>query len=126
MVAGLEARIDGATAGLSLERGFAVPGDNRCSAALDVARAVVRRAERLAARLEGCPPDALAYLNRLSDLCWALARAAEDDHLVQRRLGPPTAAEAVPGANVPREGAIVHDVAAGEAAGPDATVEEPT
>ncbi len=88
MVTALEARIDEATAGLDLERGFAVPGDNRRSAALDVARAVVRRAERLASALPGCPPVALAYLNRLSDLCWALARSSETAHRVQRRPAP--------------------------------------
>lgn len=101
MVAALEARIDEATAGLDLERGFAVPGGGRRSAALDVARAVVRRAERLASRLEGCPPAALAYLNRLSDLCWALARASEDDHLVQRRRPGP--APGVPAGDEPAE-----------------------
>ena len=85
MVTALEARIDEATAGLDLERRFALPGDNRRSAALDVARAVVRRAERLASALPGCPPAALAYLNRLSDLCWALARASETTRLVNRR-----------------------------------------
>lgn len=95
MVARLERRIDEATAGLDLEAGFAVPGENRRSATLDVARTVVRRAERLACRLAPTvPAPALAYLNRLSDLCWALARATEQSHAVQRRradaAAPPT------------------------------------
>lgn len=99
MVQALEARIDEVAAGLDLERAFAVPGDNRRSAALDVARAVVRRAERQASALEGCPATALAYLNRLSDLCWVLARQAERAHLVQRRPAarPGRGDEPVPG-----------------------------
>jgi cob(I)alamin adenosyltransferase len=85
MVKALEARIEELASGLDLERGFAVPGDNRRSAAFDVARSVVRRAERLAVALEGCPPLVLAYLNRLSDLCWVLARSSEQTHLVEHR-----------------------------------------
>lgn len=87
MVAALEARIDEVMATVDLDRGFAVPGENRRAAALDVARAVVRRAERQASALERCPPAVLAYLNRLSDLCWALARASEGTHRVHRRAG---------------------------------------
>ena len=64
---------------------FVVPGANRASAALDLARTVVRRAERL---LVTSPiEDSLVhpYLNRLSDLLWALARWAEgQDHLLAR------------------------------------------
>lgn len=94
MVVSLEERIDEVTSTLSLERGFAVPGDNRLSAALDVARTVVRRAERAASGLSLGPSPALAYLNRLSDLCWALARSVEGVHVVQHRpvdVQPPRA-----------------------------------
>jgi len=56
---------------------FVVPGENRLSALLDVARTVVRRAEResLAAVAEGS--EVVRYLNRLSDLLWTLARWQE-------------------------------------------------
>jgi cob(I)alamin adenosyltransferase len=60
---------------------FIVPGDTVAGAALDVARTIVRRAERQVARLyhEGDVknPEALRYLNRLSDLLFILARWEE-------------------------------------------------
>lgn len=60
---------------------FVVPGETRTSAALEVARTIVRRAERRAVGLRraGLLPgdDLLPYLNRLADLLWVLARAAE-------------------------------------------------
>ncbi|MGH9169257.1 MAG: cob(I)yrinic acid a,c-diamide adenosyltransferase [Acidimicrobiales bacterium] len=69
---------------------FVVPGANPASAALDVARTVVRRAERLAVSLD-LPASSfvVAYLNRLSDLCWLLARAAESEHLTARTASRP-------------------------------------
>lgn len=88
MVSALEREIDAALDGLDLARSFAVPGENRLSAALDVARTVVRRAERLAVGLELAGSFAPAYLNRLSDLCWALARSSEVEHKVHRRRRP--------------------------------------
>jgi cob(I)alamin adenosyltransferase len=60
---------------------WAVPGATTVSAALDFARATCRRAERHIARFivdeEKFNPEILRYLNRLSDLCWVLARYAE-------------------------------------------------
>lgn len=57
---------------------FVLPGDTVPGGALDVARTVVRRAERLAVRLshegEVDNPEVLAYLNRLSSLLFILAR----------------------------------------------------
>jgi cob(I)alamin adenosyltransferase len=59
---------------------WANPGSNKASAPLDLARTVCRRAER---RVAALPTDAkfnreiLRYLNRLSDVCWLLARYAE-------------------------------------------------
>lgn len=57
---------------------FVVPGANPVSATLDVARAVCRRAERRAVELRESGrevnPEAAKYLNRLSDLLFALAR----------------------------------------------------
>ena len=60
--------------------GWATPGASVASAALDVARTVCRRAERLVARLAGSNEiDLLVirYLNRLSDLLWLMARYTE-------------------------------------------------
>ena len=60
-------------------RSFVLPGGTEASARLHVARAVCRRAERLAVALaaeHGVNPAALSYLNRLSDLLFILARAA--------------------------------------------------
>lgn len=61
--------------------GWATPGATAGSAALDLARTVCRRAERYAVALAelGQPisPAILAYLNRLSDLCWLWARWVE-------------------------------------------------
>jgi cob(I)alamin adenosyltransferase len=60
-------------------RGWATPGANLSSAALDVARTVCRRAERrvfdLPEQVEN--PSILVYLNRLSDALWLLARWTE-------------------------------------------------
>jgi len=61
--------------------GWATPGANPTSAALDVARTVCRRAERRISALEEASqlqnPELLIYLNRLSDLLWLLARWTE-------------------------------------------------
>ena len=60
---------------------WSVPGDTLASAALDLARTVCRRAERRVAALmladASFNAEILRYLNRLSDLCWLLARYAE-------------------------------------------------
>ncbi len=71
---------------------FVVPGQSLPSAFLDVARTVVRRAERQAVRL-GSASDSFVvpYLNRLSDLCWLLARAVEAEHLTAKPAKPPKA-----------------------------------
>jgi cob(I)alamin adenosyltransferase len=60
-------------------KSFVLPGGTEASARLHLARAVCRRAERLAVALaaeHAVNPTALAYLNRLSDLLFILARAA--------------------------------------------------
>ena len=58
------------------------PGDTKESAPLDLARTICRRAERRVAGLMAADPnfnrEILRYLNRLSDLCWLLARRAEE------------------------------------------------
>lgn len=61
---------------------FVLPGANIVSAQLDVARTVARRAERIAAKLGTVGrirPKTLVYLNRLSDLIYAMARWAAED-----------------------------------------------
>ena len=64
-------------------RGWATPGENPGSAALDVARTVCRRAERRVCALEQSHqldnPEIIIYLNRLSDLLWLLARWTENN-----------------------------------------------
>jgi cob(I)alamin adenosyltransferase len=77
MVDALERQIDELLERFDMPSDFTVPGENRLSAALDQARTVVRRAERLAVgeTVEGS--FVVAYLNRLSDLLWAMARWQE-------------------------------------------------
>jgi cob(I)alamin adenosyltransferase len=62
-------------------RSFVLPGGGEAAARLHVARTVCRRAERVVATLAGevdVNPAALAYLNRLSDLLFILARASSE------------------------------------------------
>ncbi len=74
MVAALESHIDALSERAQTPREFVVPGQSRPGALLDVARTVVRRAERLAVGA-ACPDSrAVPYLNRLSDLLWTMAR----------------------------------------------------
>jgi cob(I)alamin adenosyltransferase len=87
MVAALEQRIDDLSDRTELPAEFVVPGQTRVSAALDLARTVVRRAERLAIGLALDGSHVIEYLNRLSDLCWALARWQEGEHLLARGQG---------------------------------------
>lgn len=81
MVEALEKEIDRMTAAVPLPQHFVVPGACDVSAALDVARSVVRRAERSVVGLdsEGLLADkvVLRYLNRLSDLLFVAARFEE-------------------------------------------------
>jgi cob(I)alamin adenosyltransferase len=76
MVEALEELIDDFSSRSSMPHDFTVPGETRCSAALDLARTIVRRAERLASTLD-LKETILMYLNRLSDVCWTLARYEE-------------------------------------------------
>ena len=76
----LEARIDELVLAYPLPDAFVVPGANPLAACLDVARSVVRRAERRVVDLRdkgaAVNGDASTYLNRLSDLLFVLARVA--------------------------------------------------
>jgi cob(I)alamin adenosyltransferase len=78
-VTALEAAIDAAEEALPTLKTFLLPGGGEAGARLHLARTVCRRAERrlvaLAAQ-EEVPPVFLAYLNRLSDLLFVLARSA--------------------------------------------------
>ena len=81
MVVALEPIIDDITARYDAPTEFVLPGENRVAAALDVARTVVRRAERqaVAAARAGWLDDSFVvpYLNRLADLVYTLARWQE-------------------------------------------------
>ena len=61
------------------------PRQKPASAALDLARTTCRRAERRVAAATDTNPEILRYLNRLSDLCWILARYAEKNLPAQER-----------------------------------------
>ena len=75
MVSDLEARIDALVAAQPLPTTFVVPGADPAGAALDLARSIVRRAERRVAGLaSSASPQVLRYLNRLSDLLFVMAR----------------------------------------------------
>ena len=78
MVRALETRIDALVAERPLPQLFIVPGANPASAAIDLARSIVRRAERAVVALERADrtpnPAVRVYLNRLSDLLFVLAR----------------------------------------------------
>jgi len=82
MVARLEPIIDDLTERFEAPTEFVLPGENRIAAALDLGRAVVRRAERAsvaATRTGWLPPESqvVPYLNRLADLVYTLARWQE-------------------------------------------------
>jgi len=77
MIARLESEIDALSETLEIPKEFVVPGENQLSAALDVARTVIRRAERVAVGYPLGESFVVAYLNRLSDLAWTMARYAE-------------------------------------------------
>ena len=84
MVAGVEAAIEATAAGFELPSEFVVPGQDRASALLDLARTVVRRAERTAAVVAAEGSSVIPYLNRLSSLLWTLARKVEGEPLRSR------------------------------------------
>jgi cob(I)alamin adenosyltransferase len=72
----LEAECDEANAELPELKSFVLPGGGEVASRLHVARAVCRRAERDTIAAGGVNPLAVVYLNRLSDLLFILARAA--------------------------------------------------
>jgi cob(I)alamin adenosyltransferase len=83
MVEGLEEVIDRYMARVNLPPKFVIPGGSEASARLDVARTLVRRAERRVAAMkengELADDIVVRYLNRASDAVYALARYADED-----------------------------------------------
>lgn len=79
----LEADIDALNARLEPLNSFILPAGSEASARLHMARTITRRAERKVSRLiasgAAINPDALKYLNRLSDLLFVMARIANDE-----------------------------------------------
>ena len=98
MLAGVEATLHEFEAHVEMPAEFVVPGETRVSAALELARTILRRAERRAVTLrrEGLLRGEwlVPYLNRLADLVWVLARAAEQ---AEARPATPARAARKPG-----------------------------
>lgn len=98
MVSEIEAILVAAEAAISLPTEFVVPGETVTSAALELARTILRRAERRSVGLQraGQVPGEhlIPYLNRLADLLWVLARAAEQ---AESRRATPARREPGPG-----------------------------
>ena len=96
MLVGVEVVLAGEEARMTMPREFVVPGETQLSATLEVARTVLRRAERraISLRRDGLVPGEwlVPYINRLADLLWVLARTAEQ---AEQR-------EATPSRNTPR------------------------
>ena len=83
MADALDGKIDRYLADVDLPPQFTIPGGTKLSAQLDVARAVLRRAERRVVALkqagELASESILRFLNRSSDLLFAMARATDED-----------------------------------------------
>ncbi len=81
MVGKLEADIDELEALVEQPKEFVIPGESMTGAALDLARTTIRRAERRCVALDGMgglgDSSVIPYLNRLADLLFVMARAAD-------------------------------------------------
>lgn len=81
MLVAVEADLAALETLIEMPREFIVPGASRLSAALELARTILRRAERRAVSLRRdgrvAGPWLVPYLNRVADLLWVMARAAE-------------------------------------------------
>ena len=84
MVAAVEALVDDLGGRFEAPSQFVVPGQTPLAAQLDLARTVVRRAEREAVAATVPGSQVLPYLNRLSSLLWVQARWVEGEHLLSR------------------------------------------
>jgi cob(I)alamin adenosyltransferase len=82
MIGRLEEWIERLQEEVTMPRHFILPGDNLASAAIDLARTMVRRAERRAVAMREAGllnhPEVHAYLNRVADLLFTLARYASE------------------------------------------------
>jgi cob(I)alamin adenosyltransferase len=93
MAGELETLIDRYMDQVDLPPQFVIPGGTELSAALDIARSAIRRAERRVVALkeagELASPAVLHFLNRASDLAFAMARYADepDPELFEGRMG---------------------------------------
>ncbi|MBA2281060.1 MAG: cob(I)yrinic acid a,c-diamide adenosyltransferase [Acidimicrobiia bacterium] len=87
MVVRLEQQIDDLSTRFEPLRDFVLPGETVAAAALDLARAIVRRAERSALAVAVDGSHVLAYLNRLSDLLWTMARWQEGEARLTKDAG---------------------------------------
>jgi cob(I)alamin adenosyltransferase len=91
MVTALEHEIDALEADHPMPAEFVLPGESLAGAALDLARTTVRRAERRAVAVaeSGGLPDSqvVPYLNRLADLLFVMARAADGGYRPMRGQG---------------------------------------
>jgi cob(I)alamin adenosyltransferase len=91
----LEQELDAFNEALPPLKDFILPGGGPAAAACHLARSICRRAERRCwslARVESVAPEALQYLNRLSDLLFVLARVlarqAQGTEVIWRRSKP--------------------------------------
>lgn len=94
----LEREIDALNAPIAPLHSFVLPGGSPAAAYLHLARTVCRRAERVACKLaaqEQTNPEAVKYLNRLSDFLFVLSRAVNDNGAKDVLW--------VPGVNIPAE-----------------------
>ena len=88
----LEREIDEANASLPELKSFVLPGGSERAVRLFLARAVCRRAERTVLAVPDTNPLVAVYLNRLSDLLFVLARAANAEAGVEGPLWRPGSA----------------------------------
>jgi len=93
MLQAVEAELAHWESAVEMPREFVVPGETRASAALELARTILRRAERRTVTLQRdgllASPWLVPFINRLADLAWVLARAAEQ---AEQRQAPPSRA----------------------------------
>ena len=86
----MEEAIDGIELALPPIKSFLIPGETELGALFDIARTVVRRAERQMkkakeAKQADFSQETLAYINRLSSLCYALARLANQKNGIKEK-----------------------------------------
>lgn len=86
MVIALERVADDLVTRFDPPREFVLPGEDRVSALLELARTVVRRAERAVVATAPDGSSVVPYLNRLSSLVWAMARWQEGGRTLSRTI----------------------------------------